>query len=101
LDFTVRLRFYQGVVVADAGNRAGEFELAVTTRTRSNRTDRHLVQPLVRGLKTSSLPDDFQSERISRAVVVVDVNKPATPVGAPEESKMSALLGVTGTAKFA
>src|ERR1700674_1316977 len=38
---------------------------------------------------------------ISRAVVVVEVSKPATPVGAPVESKISVWSGVTGTAKFA
>jgi hypothetical protein len=43
----------------------------------------------------------FSANWISRAVVVVEVNKPATPVGAPVESKMSVLSGVTGTAKFA
>jgi hypothetical protein len=38
---------------------------------------------------------------ISLAVVVVEVSKPVIPVGAPVESKMSVLSGVTGTAKFA
>src|ERR1700730_15524165 len=38
---------------------------------------------------------------ISLAVVDVEVNKPATPVEAPLESKMSVLSGVTGKAKFA
>jgi hypothetical protein len=32
---------------------------------------------------------------------VVEVNKLATPVAAPLESKMSVLSGSTGTAKFA
>src|ERR1700694_4175202 len=38
---------------------------------------------------------------ISLAVVVVELSKPATPVGVPVESKMSVLSGETGTAKFA
>src|ERR1700730_6260869 len=43
----------------------------------------------------------FSANWISLAVVVVEVSNPATPVGAPVESKMSVLSGVTGTAKFA
>jgi hypothetical protein len=42
----------------------------------------------------------FSPNWISLAVVVVDVSKPATPVGAPDPSKMSVLSGDTGTAKF-
>jgi|ERR1700682_1257879 hypothetical protein len=38
---------------------------------------------------------------IWRDVVVVDLRRPATPVGEPEESKMSVLSGETGTAKLA
>src|SRR5258706_4887502 len=38
---------------------------------------------------------------MSRAVVVVEVSRPATPVGAPVESKISVLSGVTGTEKLA
>jgi hypothetical protein len=34
-------------------------------------------------------------------VVVVEVSKPATPVGDPLESKMSVLSGAMGTAKLA
>jgi hypothetical protein len=37
---------------------------------------------------------------ISRAVVVVDVSKPAAPLGAPVESKISVLSGVIGTPKL-
>src|ERR1700731_1429853 len=36
----------------------------------------------------------FSANRISLAVVVVEVSKPATPVGAPLESKMSVLPGL-------
>src|SRR4029077_17978384 len=43
----------------------------------------------------------FSANWISLAVVVVEVSKPAAPVGEPVESKMSVLSGVTGTAKFA
>jgi hypothetical protein len=44
---------------------------------------------------------NFRANWISLAVVVVEVSKPATPVAAPVESKMSVLLGLTGTEKFA
>jgi hypothetical protein len=43
----------------------------------------------------------FSPNWICLDVVVVDVSKPATPVGAPDASKMSVLSGVIGTAKFA
>ena len=42
----------------------------------------------------------FNANWISLAVVVVEVSNPAAPVGAPVESKISVLSGVTGTAKF-
>jgi len=42
----------------------------------------------------------FSANWISLDVVVVFVSKPATPVGAPEASKISVLSGVTGKAKF-
>jgi hypothetical protein len=43
----------------------------------------------------------FSANWISLAVVVVEVSRPATPVGAPVESKMSVLSGLNGTEKFA
>jgi hypothetical protein len=43
----------------------------------------------------------FSPNWISLAVVVVDVSKPATPVGASDPSKMSVLSYDTGAAKFA
>ena len=42
----------------------------------------------------------FRPNWISLDVVVVEVNKPALGLGAPVESKMSVLSGVTGTEKF-
>ena len=43
----------------------------------------------------------FSANWICLASVVVEVSKPAAPVGAPVESKMSVLSGVIGGAKFA
>ena len=42
----------------------------------------------------------FNANWISLDVVVVEVNNPAAPVGAPVESKISVLSGLTGTAKL-
>src|ERR1700682_613647 len=91
--------------------------LLSSSRRRSQRTParRHPLQRSASWLLSSSLQTPMlrtpgagayyqmilSANCISLAVVVVEVNKPVIPVGAPVESKMSVLSGVTGTAKFA